>query len=403
MTDYLIKSVSCFSILYVCYIVFFRNSRNYHINRVVLLFSVLFSLSVPSLNIGPVISRVPALANNEYLYRIVSYANYSTGSESVINAVDQGTSTNLSIAILAIYVFISFVLFLRFCIHICVLILKSYQAEKINHKGNKLALIDETVGPFTFFTTIFICRTSYQSKNVEEELILHEIAHKQQLHSIDVVIMEVVQIFFWFNPLVYLFKKLIKANHEYLADDFVLKSGVSHRDYSNKLLSHTFQDKTSRLVSGFNHLLIKNRLLMLAKFNQKRRPASQLAVFVPLVMILFFTTAFKNTDTTSALTLKDNRGFFYADTLFWSEETRKIWLKGKLAVKFGTNDFKGGGEFSGFGEVHLLFVDGQKISPNTSIVVSGKKCEVVILTKEEGAKKYGPEGKLGAVEIYSSK
>ena len=138
---------------------------------------------------------------------------------------------------------------------------------------------------------------------------------------------------------------------------------------------------------------------MISKFNQKRRSAHPLVIFVPLIMILFLTTAFRNTNGATSGTNREKQGTFYADTLFWSGETKEIWLRGKVAVKFGENDFKGIGSFSGFGKVHLLMVDGKKASSNESIVISGKKCKAVTVTKEEAMKKYGLEGEFGALEI----
>lgn len=293
---------------------------------------------------------------------------------------------------------VAVILLIRFLLNIYLLLLKSYKGKKVNHNQTKLTLIDEPINPFTFFKTIFINSSDYKN-GVDDQLLLHEQAHKNQLHSIDVVIMELIKVFFWFNPFVYLFKKLIKANHEYLADDFVLKSGIAISDYSNKLLHYTFRSKAFLLTSGFNHSLIKNRLLMSSKFNQKRRSTYKLVFFIPLFMILFLTTAFKNQDRTTTDTNYQKQGVFYADTLFWSGTDNKLYLNGTLDVKFGTNDFKGKGSFSIFGKVTLLVVDGLKLPLNTSMPVSGKKCSVTILTKEEATKQYGAEGASGAVII----
>jgi len=129
-----------------------------------------------------------------------------------------------------------------------------------------------------------------------------------------------------------------------------------------------------------------------------RRSAYQSVLFVPLMLILFLTTAFTNIDGT----LGQKEGIFYADTLYWSGETKEVWLKGKLMVKFGKNNFKGVGDFSGFGKVVHLIVGGQKASPNVSMDISGKKCKVIAISKEEAMEKYGLEGEFGALEITIS-
>lgn len=398
MTEYLIKSVFCFSILYFCYFILLKKSTSYHANRFLLLFSVFFSLLVPLVDISTITaSQFPLIKQNVDLLNVLSYQNYFPHQTSVTTEAPKSV-ISLSLVLTIAYIFTSLVLMIRFFINICTLFLKGYKGEKVNHNKTKLTLIDDPINPFTFFKTIFINRRDYLN-GVENELLLHEQAHKNQLHSIDVVIMELIQVFFWFNPFVYLFKKLIKANHEYLADDFVLKSGIAPGDYSNKLLHYTFRSKGLALTSGFNHLLIKNRLLMSSKFNQKRRIAYKFVFFLPLFAILFLTTAFKNQNGTRTNTNNQTKGVFYADTLFWSAENNKLYLKGTVDVKFGENDFKGEGSFSVFGKVNLLIVDDQKIPLNSLVAISGKKCSVTILTKEEATKQYGPEGASGAVII----
>jgi hypothetical protein len=74
-----------------------------------------------------------------------------------------------------------------------------------------------------------------------------------------------------------------------------------------------------------------------------------------------------------------------------------------VVVKHGENNFKGSGSFSFLGEVHLLIINDKPVSLNSSIVLSGIKCEVITFKKKEAIKKYGSEGKLGAVEIKAIK
>lgn len=402
MTEYVVKSMFCFLILYLGYIGVFRNSRNYEINRIVLLFSVLFALVVPALKVT--LESLPAvlIERNASFQKAMFFQSSLPGSEA-LTIITKSGYTDLSQIAFAIYMSGCILLGVRFIFNISLLLIKVYTSEKKDHNGIKLTLIDGLGNPFTFFNTVFISRAIYRESRIEEELILHELAHKKQLHSVDVVLFELIQVFFWFNPFVYLFKRLVKANHEYLADDFVLKSGVAFSDYSNKLIDYTFRKRITGLASGFNYGFIKSRLLRLSKFNQKRRPAYQLALFIPLIALLFTSTAFRNPIVSIGESKSDKcDGVFYADTIFWSAEAKEIWLKGKMRVKFGQNDFIGDGSFSGFDKGSLLIVDGKKPVLNASIVIAGKKCNVVILNKDEATVKYGTEGNLGAIEVTTS-
>ena len=140
---------------------------------------------------------------------------------------------------------------------------------------------------------------------------------------------------------------------------------------------------------------------MLSKFEQKNRFAYQLALFVTVVIILLVTTAFTSSNNFTGF--KEKPGTLYTDTLFWSAENNEVYLKGEVRVKHGENNFKGNGSFSVLGKVSLLIVNGTPAPLNSAIILSGRKCTIVRLTGEEAVQKYGPAGKLGAVEITAPK
>jgi hypothetical protein len=303
-----------------------------------------------------------------------------------------------------LYVLITTLLLGRLCFNLYSLLSGKFVIERTLHKGHKLALVNINVGPFSFFQTVYVNKESFDNGEIDHELILHESGHVSQLHSIDIIFIELVQVFCWFNPFVFLFKKLIKTNHEYLADEFVVNSGSNKTDYSNKIINYSTRDKTLNLASGFNYSLIKNRLIMLTKYDQKRPIFYRLTIFVSIVVTLFVTTAFSNLKTLNpGLTGNEKSGVFYTDTLFWSGEDQKVYLKGKVKVKYGENDFGGQGSFSFLGKVNLLVVNGTPATLNSSFELSGMKCKISVLSAEEAQKKYDTEGKFGAVEINTVK
>lgn len=409
MTEYLIESTLCLAVFHFVFVVFFKKSRNYQINRIVLLFSILFSLLVPVLRISPITLPIQKIEQNEHLLNVLSVPNYLPDTASV-DVIAQNSSLDLSFILTVIYSLVTLVLFGRFAFHLGILFLKGRDSDKVTHHGHKLTLIDEKVNPFTFFNSIFVCRADYQNEVLEEELLLHEIAHKNQWHSMDVVIIELVQVFFWFNPFIYLFKQLIKANHEYLADEFVLQSGASCKDYSNKLLRHTFPHKMSGFVSGFNraagrHVLIKQRLIMVSQFQQKKPLAYRFLLLVPVVSMLFVTTAFKSSVIPESVLSQVENGLYnpgtlYATTIVWSSQDNRVYLHGEnVRVKHGDNDFTVNGRASYLGQVYYFVFNNQPVTQDSSIEVAGKKCQVVKLSKEEATKKYGEKGRQGALEI----
>jgi len=70
-----------------------------------------------------------------------------------------------------------------------------------------------------------------------EEIIRHEQNHLESNHFLDILFIEVVMIFQWFNPVIYFFNRSLRAIHEYQADQGCLKTGMTMINYQNLLLT----------------------------------------------------------------------------------------------------------------------------------------------------------------------
>jgi len=395
MIEYPVESTLCAAVLYMVFLIFFKRSRNYHANRAVLLGSVLFFTLAPFVQFS---------MSTPLSQEIIEFGAVGTAFSGLTNVSAQAVSAaeNLDSAwsfssLFPVYILISVLLLGRLALNLYSILSGKFVSERTNYNGQSIALVNIEVSPFSFFKTIYLNKERFQNGEIDDELILHESAHIRQLHTLDILFIELAQVICWFNPFVFLFKKLIKINHEYLADEFVIDSGSDRTEYSNKLINYTTRDKTLALTSGFNYALIKNRLIMLSKYDQKSRIVDRLAILAVIIAGLFFTTAFTNPD--PIITLNENSGYFYADTIYWSGENQKVYVRGDVEIKVGENDVRGTGSFSFLGEVKLLIVNGAPAKMDQPILVTGKKCEVLILSELRAEKEYGEDGKHGAVII----
>ncbi len=112
----------------------------------------------------------------------------------------------------------------------------------------------------------------FKSIEVDEELenreviMAHEEVHARQWHSADVILMEIIMIINWFNPIVYLYRRSIKNIHEFIADQNAVKSGTSKADYAMLLFNQTFNAPAHHLLNPFfNSSMLKQRIMMLQK------------------------------------------------------------------------------------------------------------------------------------------
>jgi hypothetical protein len=151
-------------------------------------------------------------------------------------------------------------------------------------------LLQENFPPHTFFSYIFLNKKKLESKEIPDEVLLHEETHARQKHSFDVLGIEMLQVLFWFNPLVYLFKKAIKLNHEFLADQAVLKKDIDKTTYQSTLLSYLSNDSEkkyrSQLTNAINYSSIKKRFTVMKTHTSKKAMLIRSLLLLPLLTVL---------------------------------------------------------------------------------------------------------------------
>ena len=165
--------------------------------------------------------------------------------------------------------------------------------------GNKvIRLSGNKVSGFTAFGHIFIDEAL--SAGDEEEIIRHEQKHLDRKHFFDIIFIELIKIFQWFNPFVYMFDRSLRAVHEYQADEECLNSGIPVVSYQGLMLNQVFRTRVFSAASRFsNPTLIKNRMIMMTKKRSKALANLKMLLvlpFVVLLLIIFSTCAKKSFD-----------------------------------------------------------------------------------------------------------
>lgn len=159
---------------------------------------------------------------------------------------------------------------------------------------------------YSFFKKISLGENVSQSAVIAE----HEAVHATQWHSVDVMIIEMVMIVNWFNPVVYLYRFAIKYIHEFIADRQVIERGTDKVDYALLLLSQTFETDTHNLVIPFyNHSLLKKRIKMLQKNKSHRIMLAKYGLSAPLfvLMMILSSATVKNSKAVNVISKKTEK------------------------------------------------------------------------------------------------
>ena len=284
MIEYLLKSGILLFVFFAVYKLWLENEKMLRFNRVYLIASLVFSLIIPLqlFSFDPFFgSKTKTIQLEEIIVR----------SSNVIS--DKATIYDIVASVLSlVYIVVVVLLTIRFILNIYSFYrkFKNNQVEFIN--GEKIILIEESVLPHSFWNAIFININDYQNHKIPSELLAHEKAHLTQIHTLDILFIEVLQIVLWFNPLLFFYKKAIKLNHEFLADEAVNNQFKSVSNYQNLLLSIASNKNHITLASNINYSITKKRFLMMAKKQSPVRVVLKvfsIGVIYSLVLFVFST------------------------------------------------------------------------------------------------------------------
>ena len=275
MEMYLLKSAACLAVLMLFYRLLLEKESMHVFKRFYLLFSVGIALIIP----------------------FITFTTYTEPSAEVFNsviisseAVAEGDSMINYIPSLLIGIYALGVLFfsLKFLRNLKQLVLRIRKNPKIKQNDFTNVLLKEKIPPHTFFSFIFFNQQKYLHNKISRDVIIHEQAHARQKHSLDVLFVELLQIIFWFNPLIFLLKNAVKLNHEFLADQAVLRQGVSTAGYQQTLLTYSSGDLQSDLVNPINYSSIKKRFTVMKTKTSKRKFWARNFLLLPLLAGLVY-------------------------------------------------------------------------------------------------------------------
>jgi hypothetical protein len=280
MIAYLIKSGLCLALLLAFYHWVLEREKMHQFNRFYLLGSILFSFIVPFAVIY--VEVAPDVVKETTVWLL------QENQSALAEGVSMETTLDWTQYLFIGYAFVSLLMLIRFIKSLGDILLKIKRNEVIPYQKAKIVLVHDLILPHTFWNFIFINKEEYHSQKVEKELFTHELTHVTQKHTVDVLIVEALQVVLWFNPFFYPLKKAIQLNHEFLADDKVIASHHDIPKYQYLLLDKAAWKNKYYLASNLNYSLTKKRLLMMKTPNSKSTMLWKKLAIVPLVGGLIF-------------------------------------------------------------------------------------------------------------------
>lgn len=224
-----------------------------------------------------------------------------------------------------------------------------HRFQRVQYNGFRAVLVDGNISPFTFFSVLFLSRSDYEKGNISE-IVVHEKEHQEQLHSFDVILLEITSIIQWFNPFLWLIRIALRAEHEFIADSKVLEKGYDKVAYQTLLFEKSLGVIGLGVTNNFNYSLLKNRLKMMTTKKSGSTAIAKYIFTLPLLlsMCLFLSTNLKVVGQEQVFTVVEKMPIYNNETndmrvdvfknMKYPESAAKLGVQGKVYVQFIVTD-----------------------------------------------------------------
>lgn len=178
------------------------------------------------------------------------------------------------------------ILALRMMVQVFQILRLHYRCPQVTLQGIRVHVLPRRHTPFSFGQWIFL----YPASHTEEELaeiLTHEQTHTAQRHTLDVLYAECLTMLLWFHPLIWLIRREIRNNLEFLADRQVLSHGYNPKQYQYHLLQLTYPQSSIDISNNFNVLPLKKRIIMMNLRPSTAMSKAKYLLTLPLVACMF--------------------------------------------------------------------------------------------------------------------
>ena len=285
---YSMKSAFVLTLLYLPYMLILRKESFFRLNRVVLLMILALSLVLPLMNIHSLSwdSQPVVQVARQQMVEIGMPLN---GATYLPEVAVQGESARryLSWFYIVSSIFVLGALFMLFwrvaqIMHMRYVIRKGCLWHQQEDGVTVYCHADE-VSPFSWMDNIVISAKDYEEN--AREILLHERGHVMARHSWDLLLLALLQVVQWWNPLVYVLGISLRDVHEYEADDSVLRNGVSAKAYQLLLIKKVVGASSYTFANNFDHSLTLKRITMMQKSKSSVWMRSKVLYIIPMATL----------------------------------------------------------------------------------------------------------------------
>ena len=315
MEMYLLKSAACLAVLLVFYKLALERSSMHQLKRIYLL----ATLALPFV--------IPAITFTSYVQTMETSGTNPLTVSNILGA-DASYSIPWTEILWTIYLCGAGLFGIRFTYRLSRIISRIRRNPRERYHNIIKVLLPQKVVPHTFLSYIFLNMESDKKKDIPTAVLEHERVHAQEMHSLDVLLVELAKVVLWFNPLFIWLGNSIKLNHEFLADSSVLKKGYAASNYQETILAYSSHAMVPAMAHSINYSSLKKRFTVMRTKSSRTGVWLRSLLLLPLLALTLYSFSGRETIT---LPMEETVEEVFQQTSATREEKKEY---NKLARKY---------------------------------------------------------------------
>lgn len=263
-------------LFYACYWLLFRKHTFFVWNRFYLIGALLVSFLLPYIHF-PDNARVMPTA----VYAVAAIPVYLSTQET------EKFALHWSQFVWAIQIIGASLMFIKLLESFRDLLRLIREGESIPMEEHTLVLLPHNeIGSFSFLKWLVVNHDDYDKHF--DPILRHESVHIRQMHTLDVLFIELLKVACWFNPVLWFYKRSLQEVHEFLADE----EAPNREHYANFLVSYALSAPVVSLTNHFfNASMLKSRIVMIYKNRNSQWVLGKYFLVFPLIGLILMLTA----------------------------------------------------------------------------------------------------------------
>ncbi len=273
LLTYVIQVNLLLGIIYLGYIGLLKGLTFYFLNRAYFLVGGLFAFLYPFLDLKSL-----------FVQRGLNIG--VVGEQISLYMMEPEVQRQLTLGRLVEIVFVAgaVLLFLKFVFQLVSLLRIHLNSRSDQWRTYLFRNVLIPIVPFSFLNKIYVNKDQHLDAELKD-IFKHEDIHVKGLHSLDILLFEMILVCCWYNPFVWLMRRAIRQNLEFLTDQQVLDKGIDKQTYQYSLLNVSKKGTSVGLSNQFNFKLLKRRIMMMNKKRSSKIELSKYAFLLPIFLL----------------------------------------------------------------------------------------------------------------------